>query len=255
MIGGIVKFFRITFIVIACIISLIIGILPYYLLRLIRCRKVSDRWLRFHCRAIARAVIFGFGGRVIVDGVEHVPTDGRPLCIISNHQGIADIPVLAAYIPLLFGFVAKKSLKKVPILGSWCIALRCIFIDRKSPRSSMDAMRMGVESIKGGYPLLIFPEGTRSQSIDKIGSFKAGSIKLATRAKATVLPVSVEGTSLLWEESDQRRKRKLKPQVFVKIHPPVDTSKYAKDQEGELSDLIEQTVSQGWSELQQRISQ
>ncbi len=247
MIQKIVSFFRIVFIVIACIISVLVGILPYYLLRLVRLKKVSSKWLRFHCRAIARTVIFGFGGRVTVSGVENVPTDGRPLCIISNHQGIADIPVLAAYIPLLFGFVAKSSLKKVPVLGTWCVALRCIFIDRKSPRSSMDAMRQGVESIKGGYPLLIFPEGTRSQSIDSIGNFKAGSIKLATRAKASILPVSVQGTSLLWEEKERKGNK-----VYITIHPPVDTKEYAKDQEAELSDRIEKTVHQGWLELKQQ---
>jgi hypothetical protein len=50
-----------------------------------------------------------------VMGIENIP-DG-PVLFVSNHQGYADIPVYCAAITeKQIGFVAKSSLKKIPVI-------------------------------------------------------------------------------------------------------------------------------------------
>jgi 1-acyl-sn-glycerol-3-phosphate acyltransferase len=56
------------------------------------------------------------GVRVTVKGLENLPREG-PVIILSNHQGAYDIPVLQAFIPMQFRWVAKKSLFSIPVIG------------------------------------------------------------------------------------------------------------------------------------------
>ena len=181
------------YIILHFIISMILGVIPAKLLMLLGMRRASERLLRFNGYLLSKGIVTSLGGRVTVIGKENIPLDERRICFVSNHQSYADIPLLVSYIPILAGFVAKQELTRIPILNSWMKALGCVFIDRSSARSSIKAIFDGVASIKAGHPLFIFPEGTRSKSRE-FGEFKAGSLKLATRAKAIIIPITIDGT-------------------------------------------------------------
>src|SRR5665647_291488 len=66
----------------------------------------------------ARSMVNLSGSKVIVTGEEHVPTQGG-VVFISNHQGNFDIPILLGYIDKPKAFIAKKELKKLPLISSW----------------------------------------------------------------------------------------------------------------------------------------
>lgn len=71
--------------------------------------------------------------------------------------------------------------------------LKCVFMDRENPRAALKAIKEGIEIVKSGHPLVIFPEGTRSVD-GKMGTFKPGSFKLAMKADAWIVPVTISGT-------------------------------------------------------------
>ncbi len=71
-----------------------------------------------------------------------------------------------------------------------------------------------------GHPLVIFPEGTRSKG-DHFGEFKAGSMKLATRAKATIIPITIHDS---YKVMEQRKGMKLITPVTLTIHEPINTA-------------------------------
>ena len=169
------------------ILSLFYAFLPAALMR----GERRKRHLRRCAHFIGSAVCFFLGVRVHVDGLEHVPEGGN-VCYMSNHQSMLDIASFVGPAGLWASVVAKAEIKKVPILNMWCNALDCVYIERKSPRDSMKAIFRGVEKLKAGGTMLIYPEGTRSKT-GKIGEMKAGSLKLATRAKATIVPITVKG--------------------------------------------------------------
>ncbi len=232
--------------IITVVLSVIIGVLPYYVLRFLRLKKAGERWLRWIGILLARGVIFFMWTGVHVEGLEYLPKGTSKICIMSNHQGFWDIPALFGYLPISFGFVAKHTLAKIPLVGTWCKALRCVFIDRKNARSSIAAIKQGVKSIEEGYPIAIFPEGTRSQSTQKMGEFRAGSMKLATRSGALIVPVSIYGTAAIWEERKIRQSRK----IHMRIHAPIDSSQYEKD--GDLATHVANTITQGWEDMRQQ---
>lgn len=140
----------------------------------------------------ARSLIRLGGGKIKVVGEEHIPKTG-PIVFVANHQSNFDIPLLLGYIDRPKGFIAKAETKKIPIVGGWMSFMKCVFMDRSNPRAALKAIKEGVEIVKSGHPLVIFPEGTRSAD-GTVGEFKPGSFKLAMKAGALIVPVTIDGT-------------------------------------------------------------
>lgn len=207
------------YVILHFIISMILGILPASVLSVLGFHKTRDRILRFNGALLARGIVFFLGGKVEVIGAENIPDDDRRICFVSNHQSYLDIPLIVSYIPILTGFITKIELKKVPILRSWIRALGCVYIDRSNARSQLKAILDGVEKLKQGHPLVIFPEGTRSKS-EEFGTFKSGSMKLATKSKSIIVPLTISGTYRLLENTERSR---LREPVRLLIHPPIPT--------------------------------
>ncbi len=58
--------------------------------------------------------------------------------------------------------------------------MKCVFMDRQNVRAAVKTINEGVENLKNGYSMLIFPEGTRSRG-ENLGEFKKGSMKLGIK--------------------------------------------------------------------------
>lgn len=139
----------------------------------------------------AQSLVKLSGTEVTVIGAGNVP-EGAVL-FVSNHQGNFDIPLLVGFIAKPKGFIAKVEMKKMYIIRKWMKHVNCIFIDRNDIRQSVKAIGNGVKMLKSGESLVIFPEGTRSPD-GKLLEFKAGSMKLATKSKVPVIPVTINGS-------------------------------------------------------------
>lgn len=179
-----------------------------------------------------------------VSGLEKIP-DSRHLCIVSNHQAFADIITIMAILPRVAGYIAKKELGKIPFLNQWMTEIGCYFMDRHNVRDGLNAILFGVKRIKEGYPMVIFPEGTRSKG-KAMNEFKKGSLKLATKSKALVVPLSINGTYKLLEATGRIQSCVIQ----IIIHDPVDTTQLTAEQEDQLSDQLWNTINQGVLALQ-----
>ena len=103
---------------------------------------VVPLWARFVFSDVMKA-------SVEVEGAEKVPSD-RAVVFIANHQGNMDIPLLFGYINKPMTFVAKAELGKIPLLSDWMKLLQCTFLERKSPRKSIQAIHDAAEGVKKG---------------------------------------------------------------------------------------------------------
>ena len=193
-------------------------------------------------RLTHRVVLAGTGSRVTIRGLENLPRDTQRVCFISNHQSYFDIPLIFGHLPTMPGFVAKIEVKKVPLLNFWTMAIGSVFIDRKSTRAAIESIRRGVEYIQEGHPLVIFPEGTRSRGI-AMNSFKTGSLKLALRSKAVIVPLTVQNTFKAFEESG----RVGGADITLTVHPPVRTENMEEEEKKRLTSVLEETIRSGLS--------
>ena len=181
--------------------------------------KLVPQWARFVIEKVAKST-------VEVVGSEKVPKEGA-VVFIGNHQGIMDIPLLFGYINKPMTFVAKAELGKIPLLSDWMKLLQCTFIERKSPRKSIQAIHDAADGVKKGYSQVIFPEGTRSKG-GPHHEFKAGSFKLAFMSG----------------------QKKLKKGQHIKliIHDPIETAGLSKEEQSKIHERVEKIVCEPLNE-------
>lgn len=179
-----------------------------------------------------RGIVKNTGTKVSVSGSHHIPEG--PVLFVSNHQGNLDIPLLLGFIDKPKSFIAKVELSKIPVFGKWMERINCIFIDRNDPRQSLRAINQGVEILKNGHSMVIFPEGTRSQG-PKMSDFKKGSLRLATKAKVPIVPITIQGSYKIMEANGGL----IKPaEVSITISEPIYTDQLTKEEENGLSDRV-----------------
>lgn len=115
--------------------------------------------------------------------------------VVANHQSILDIPLVLGYLGPV-AFIAKKELRRFPMVNLFIEHLGSEFIDRGNVKQTATALRRVSEKLSQGYHFLIFPEGTRSPD-GTLLPFKPRSLELAFRNKIPVLPVAIWGNHLI----------------------------------------------------------
>ena len=173
------------------------------------------------------------GVKVIVSGLENIPSKG-PYIIASNHQSIADIPILNAVVPPGFAFYAKKELMYVPIIGWNLKMMGCFLIDRKNPREALKDLDDSRKKVALGRALLIFPEGTRSVD-GNLSPFKRGGFSVAVQTGVPVIPCVIDGS---YKIINKKNFWALPGKVSVTFGAPISVTKVDKDAEKKASTVL-----------------
>ena len=140
------------------------------------------------------------GIHITVKGMENVPKH-RPVLYVGNHRSYFDILVGYTTVTTLMGFMAKKEMEKIPLLSNWMRNVNCLFLDRENIREGLKAIMEGVDHVKNGISVWIFPEGTRNDAENYLDlmPFKEGSLKIAEKTGCPVVPVAITGTAEAFE--------------------------------------------------------
>jgi 1-acyl-sn-glycerol-3-phosphate acyltransferase len=128
-------------------------------------------------------------------GEENVPEGG--FVYASNHESLVDILVLGAALPGDFKWAAKRSVMNIPFLG-WHLRLAGhVPVDRNQGKDAATAVMEAFESVlRNEKPLLVFPEGTRTED-GTLRPFKNGAFQAAVLTGKPVVPVALKGTFAL----------------------------------------------------------
>ena len=161
---------------------------------------------------------FGFGlvMKRKVEGIENLDPNGTYVMVL-NHNSMVDI--LSIYnLPLVFKWVSKKEVYRIPIVGRLLLAHGDIVINRASTKEAMQLVHTrGKEWLAKGASVAIFPEGTRSKD-GEIHNFKAGAFILAKDAEVPILPIVLEGTDRVVRKGFFMN---WSNRITIKILPPV----------------------------------
>jgi len=136
-----------------------------------------------------------FGITIEVIGQENYSSDQHYL-VISNHAGMADIPLLLGTMKLNLRFMAKEELGKIPLFGRALRQAGYVMIKRGQNRDALNSLVDAINVLKKGHSLHIFPEGTRSATGELL-PFKRGAFRVAMKGGAPVLPVTIIGSHLI----------------------------------------------------------
>ena len=132
------------------------------------------------------------GGNVRIDihGLENIPRKNG-FMFFPNHQGLYDVLAIIEACPVPFSVVAKKEVAEVPFLKQIFACMQAYMLDRQDVRQALRIINSVANEVEKGRNYLIFPEGTRSKNGNRIGEFKGGSFKSATKSKCPIVPVAL----------------------------------------------------------------
>ncbi|RJQ46273.1 MAG: 1-acyl-sn-glycerol-3-phosphate acyltransferase [Gammaproteobacteria bacterium] len=167
-------------------LSVLAGLLPFHVrYRFIRQWSCFNLWcLKKICRL-----------RYEVHGREHIP---QGACVIlCKHQSAWETYALPRIFPQPLAWACKRELLWIPFFGWGFAMLQPIAIDRGAGRRALDQLvEQGMQRLKQGRPVVIFPEGTRVAPGEK-RRYAIGGAMLAEKSGYPVLPVA-HNAGLLW---------------------------------------------------------
>ena len=137
------------------------------------------------------------GIELTVIGEENVPDE--PVLFIGNHRSYFDIVITYARCKNLTGYIAKKEMLSIPLLRTWMKRLYCLFINRDDVKEALKTILAGIDHIKNGISMCIFPEGTRNKTDDLMLPFKEGSFKMAEKTGCAIVPMAITGSADILE--------------------------------------------------------
>lgn len=178
------------------------------------------------------------GGNVTIDvhGKENIP-DKDGFMYFPNHQGLYDVLAIIEASHRPFSVVAKKEIANIPFLKQIFACMKAYMIDREDVRQAMEVIINVTKEVKKGRNYLIFAEGTRSKNGNRVGSFKGGSFKSATKASCPIVPVALIDSFRPFDTNTT------KP-VTVQVHflKPLEYEDYKDMKTTEIAALVQERI-------------
>ena len=163
---------------------------------------------------------------VSVDGQEHI-VPGQSYVFVANHQSMFDVWLVYGWLPVIFKWLMKAELRKVPFVGTGCKAAGHIFIDRRSTKAAMESLKEVEKQLVNGVCTVIFPEGTRSLN-GEVGRFKRGAFQLAWDLGLPIIPLSLDGC---YEVLPKGKPFVYRAPVHMHIGEPIDLKQFSDPNE------------------------
>lgn len=186
-----------------------------------------------------RWVIRLAGTKVIAIGEENIPKDSAVL-YVGNHRSYFDIVLTYVRVPRPTGYVAKIEMAKFPLLSTWMRNLHCLFLDRENIKEGLKTILSGVEKVKSGISICIFPEGTRNKTPDTFLPFHEGSFKIAEKGNVPIIPMTIVNSAAVFEDQFPKMK---KATVVIEYGAPIYIKELDKDIRKSLGTYVSGIIS------------
>lgn len=187
-----------------------------------------------------RVCLFISGVKVTVLGEENVPLD-TPVLYVANHRSYFDILLTYVRVPRPTGYISKKEMERYPLLRNWMRNLYCLFLDRKDIKQGLKTILTGVEQMKNGISMCIFPEGTRNRVNDTFLPFHGGSFKLAEKSGCPIIPIAINNSADIFEDHLPKIK---KTHVVLEYGTPIDPTRLDKETKKNLAGYVSDQIQE-----------
>lgn len=179
------------------------------------------------------------GTKVIALGEENIPKDSAVL-YVGNHRSYFDIVLTYVRVPRPTGYVAKLEMAKWPLLSTWMRNLHCLFLNRNNIKEGLKTILSGVEKVKSGISICIFPEGTRNKIPDTFLPFREGSFKIAEKGGVPIIPMTIVNSAAIFEDHFPKIK---KATVIIEYGKPIYTKGLDQETRKNLGSYISNIIS------------
>lgn len=182
-------------------------------------------------------------------GWRNVPENG-PVILVANHQSFLDPIAIGLAARRKLCYLARKSLFKKPLLDRYLRSVGCCPVDLEGV--ALDGIRSSLELLKSGSAILVFPEGTRSET-GKLQELKPGIQLLIRKSKAVVVPVGIVGAH------EALPRNQLLPNlspifmtgdlgaIAISIGPPIDSDRLAELPKEDALKIVHEAIAKEMS--------
>lgn len=180
-----------------------------------KAEKTARSWMTF----LFNGLILISGTKLTVEGLENVPKD-LAVVYVGNHRSYFDIILTYKLSNRPTSYIAKSELQKIPFFGFWGRMMMVLFFDKSDMKASLKMILDGIDRLKKGVSVFIFPEGTRNRApeVKPLTEFHDGSFRLSSKSGAPVIPVALKKTDDIWEAHSPWVK---KANVTIRFGTPV----------------------------------
>ena len=188
-------------------------------------------------QAAFKLILWFTGTDITYIGRENIPKDHAVL-FVGNHNIYFDILLTYSQCPDLTGYVAKSEMLRYPLLRDWMKQLYCLFLDRTDMRAGLQTILTGIDYIKQGISVCIFPEGTRSRD-GQMQPFKEGSMKMAQKTGCPIIPMAITNSAEIFENHLPR----VKPcRVIVEYGAPIYPKELSREEQKFLGSYTQKKI-------------
>ena len=164
---------------------------------------------------------------------------GESFVIAPNHESFYDILALFDVLPMRIGFLAKRNLFRLPILGWSMAAAGFVPVARGARQRGTATVDTALKRLGRGSSLIVFPEETRTRS-GELSPFKAGAALLAIRSGRPILPVGIGGTFRI----QRRGGFTITPsEVAISVGEPIPVTGRSIRDRDEVTELLRERVA------------
>ena len=180
--------------------------------------KLRYHYLHYWARMVVVGMRLICGVKYRVHGLENLDQSKAGI-ILARHESTWETFAFQEFPPPQ-SYVLKQELLKIPVFGWGLRLMSPIAIDRGAGHKAMkQVLEQGVEKLKNGFWVVIFPEGTR-MPYHKLGRINAGGALLAKKSRAPVYLVA-HNAGKVWPSGSFLIQPGL---IDVYISPPLDVS-------------------------------
>lgn len=202
--------------------------------------RYASRWFG---RLWGRGLIYLVPSAVEVIGEADLDKS-QPYIVVANHLSLIDIPALYGWLKLDLKWVAKKEVRKVPLIGGGCALLGHIFLDRSNREVAIQQLREVKKTLMPGTSILFFAEGTRSRD-GKMQAFKKGPFQMAKDLEIAILPITIRNTDKILPPDGMG----LRPgRAQMVLHAPIPVAEVCRSSCEGLRDTARANIAEGLSE-------
>ncbi len=219
------------------IVAVFLGVIPVVFTYIFKEKRIIAEYARW----VIRVLLFIFGVRVELKGIENLKKIKGKFLIVGNHQSYLDPVALFSFLKGVPRFFVRHDVFSLPIIGHGLKIAGFIPVERKHPFRAKDSIYKGlnyIEKDKAHDPVVIFPEGTRTKD-GKLRRFKRGAFLIAKEKKIPILPVIFKG----FFYSMPRGEIKIKPnKVFINFLEPIYPDSFKDKSIDELAQFVKEKI-------------
>lgn len=142
---------------------------------------------------VCRTVVCGYTRlytRMSIEGREHLPRTGAYV-LAPVHRSYVDTPITACVTRRRVRFMGKDTMWKYAWFGKLLSALGAFPVSRGT--ADREALQRCIAVLKGGEPLVLFPEGERKDG-PIVQPLFDGAAFVAAKAGVPIVPIGIGGS-------------------------------------------------------------